>query len=467
MDRHVSLNYAGGLFAPGVKPSLSRRTERKGGVLAARDGNPPTPSVSYSSATNRDRRYFFAIVICYMTLATLPTLVRAVSAGRRPPGVYGGGALYDTALATRIQYAALIGIVVCCAAAIVTRKKGTPPSELQLSAIGLTLCVGAFSLIAIYRDNDVVQSEQAEQAVKLAVNLLVVVALSSITIRREDLTILAHCGALVAAISLTLAVASESAWMYGTLESDRTKGILTSGVLAGPYHQMNSLGMTLAIALPFAALIRRTQVRWFYFGLIIFTLLLSASRTAIIAVCLAGTVGLFVRLIGSNKGKRLAYLLSAIGIASISIVLPWVVNDPDKFTRRGEIWLESRFAIGESPFIGWGFNAFGSGSLVSDRLGKSIFAAHNLFLHYFVIGGLLGIMIILLFLAWVAARVLSLEPFDPVLSSFVLIILVLTIAEMPFQLESTTGQNWIAWPALIATGMMAGSRNLSSQMRQC
>jgi hypothetical protein len=120
----------------------------------------------------------------------------------------------------------------------------------------------------------------------------------------------------------------------------------------------------------------------------------------------------------------------------------------------------ARQAASESPLMGRGVDFFGAESPVSVALGWQINTAHNLLLNYWIIGGPLGIIGIYCLLIWVAVRVFSLDPFDRALASFVIILLTLTVAEMPFQLEKSIGLNWVAWPALISVGMVSYTRGV-------
>ncbi|MCV7016386.1 O-antigen ligase family protein [Mycolicibacterium aichiense] len=399
-----------------------------------------------------EKRYFNAIVVSYMLLGTLPPFLQIlsgerISIGRRDID------LHQTALASGSQVVMAIIVCAICGAAIIRKKPS--PFELHLGSVGIALCLAGSIMASAYRDDSFAH---LSFVVQLIVNMLLVMALFTLRIRRDDLVIFAHLGALIALLSLVVAALTDQAWMVGTLTAENTKGILTSGLLAGPYTSMNVLGMTLALALPFTALVKQVKLRWVYIGMMSFTLLLSACRSAMVGVAVAVGLGVVIGLFRLGREKRLLFWFASVGIVTTATMLPWLVEQGNVFSDRGNVWLLAKQAVLESPLMGQGFNFFGAESVVSDALGWQVNSAHNLFLNYWIIGGPLGIVGIYFLLFWVASNVFSLEPFDRSLASFVIILLTLTVVEMPFQLEKFIGLNWIAWPALISVGMVARTK---------
>ena len=142
----------------------------------------------------------------------------------------------------------------------------------------------------------------------------------------------------LAVVSLVYAVFSPSAWMLGTLDTmSETKAFLGSGLLAGPLGNMNDLGMSLVMGLPFIWLIRNRVVRVGGIVAVVSALVLSSSRTSMIALgCIALVVVCCAAL--GPPGRRRVYGAALVTLTLLGIYVPFSTVNPTAFTDRGAIW---------------------------------------------------------------------------------------------------------------------------------
>ena len=253
-------------------------------------------------------------------------------------------------------------------------------------------------------------------------------------------------GAGVAAFSLGFAMVSAKGWWVAP--NDESKAFVGDRVLAGPFSQMNPLGMGLAICLPFTLLIENKVLRVLAFSITAFALFLTASRTAVIAAAAAMVLGLIFALVQrSVKSRRLVFLGAGVLGIGITALLPYLTTDPTAFTNRGRIWLAS------SPFwrdnIWLGLGEYSVQGDISRVLKYFVPHAHNLFIQTMTTGGLLLLgLLTLMFIIMFRSSYKILHKNSALALGFVTM-LVLGIAEVPFRFEVFDSAAWATWSVVI------------------
>ena len=418
--------------------------------------DPRVDSSSRSSPADpsrqRDQRLFRGIIVVYAALTSVPSFVRIEQGGRTVASRLGMGELSSTPLSsalTLVFSAVLMGI---CLAAICLGS--APPRRANTPIVALLVLTAMCGLSSLSSDFS------AAWAPKVVLNLATVVAIWRLRIFRQDLAVFARVAGALAVASLVYAAVSDNAWMAGTVGADfETKALVGTGVLAGPYHHMNNLGMVMAIAIPFVRLIPGRASRVLLYTPLALVLVLSASRTAILATIVSQLFIIGIKVVRSDQ-RSVLFGPVAVLFSAICVLLPWFVDDPRAFTYRGEIWLASRdVVLSHLSLAGQGFNAFEENSSLSLTIGKVAGAAHNMVLHYWVLGGPVALLAVIVLGGAFSVSAAKQLPHSLQDAQVVLMILIMSMTEMPFRLESSIGQAWITLPALIALFV---TRHLSS-----
>ena len=218
--------------------------------------------------------------------------------------------------------------------------------------------------------------------------LTICLALSSATARFADLGIVAAIGVALASESLAYAAILPShAYMP---EGMSEKAILGSSVLAGSMSHSNSLGIFLALALPYVSL-WPVFLRLLASSLMWAVLVLSGSRTAIVAALVS--LGLvFVTSCLSSKSEVLLSKVLLFAAGALVIVLPFSASDPSAFSGRGAIWIWARSVglDGDALLLGTSLEWPSGIDVLEGGLARS---AHNLFLQLLYTGGLSAVAI--------------------------------------------------------------------------
>lgn len=196
-------------------------------------------------------------------------------------------------------------------------------------------------------------------------------------------------GTTLATAILSLLLAIEGSgwsidWQWG-----ESKAMIGTYALAGPFSHPNNLGIVLAIGIPLYGAFQDWRTRFAATALSLFTIVLTASRTALIC----GIIGLVISSITRQNtsyanSRRIVLGISSTIVAITAIVLPFI-GVPDSFiTGRGKIWRVSISQLG--PIFGLGRNALGQNTIISHWLGFTPSTAHNTFLTAFVEYGVPG-----------------------------------------------------------------------------
>lgn len=303
-----------------------------------------------------------------------------------------------------------------------------------------------FGVLLLYIANATTTQNITATFTFLLLIALIAVTVWSIGLELQDLVVLGRISFGIAAISLVMAVTTDMAW---TDEGVDSKGILTDATLAGFFPQMNGLGMSLAITLPFVFMFRRRRVRVLGFVVVALTLVLAASRTAIIAAAIGLVVGLVLYL--APRGWRVFWgWIAAIVIIAVSIIVP-ILAAPGAFTGRGDIWRASLTVIPEAPLWGHGPTAFAKGGAVTRLVGVAHWHGHNMWITFMVIGGVVALIALVLF--WIPALRTSFQiarDGNVIPAMALMASLSLGIAEVQIRPSEFDGVAWVSWLVLFA-----------------
>jgi len=262
----------------------------------------------------------------------------------------------------------------------------------------------------------------------------------------RDARAVGWAGAGVAAFSLGFATISSKGWWVAP--NDESKAFIGDRVLAGPFSQMNPLGMSLAICLPFTLLIENKVLRVLAFTITAFALFLTASRTAVIAAAAAVILGLiFAVTKRSAKSRRYVFLGAGVLGIGITALVPYLTTDPTAFTNRGRIWLASTPFWKDNVWLGLG--EYSIDGDISRFLKYFAPHAHNLFIQTMTTGGLLLLgLLTLMFIIMFRSSYKILHKNSALALGFITM-LVLGIAEVPFRFEVFDSAAWATWAVLI------------------
>lgn len=168
----------------------------------------------------------------------------------------------------------------------------------------------------------------------------------------------------------------------------------------GPLGEANSLSAVVLFLFPLSSLSPNPKYRKISLVLSIILILLSGSRAGIL-----GFLAEFIILYLRQKGR---FFIAASGLFVLlfifSIILPFIPRPIPKelvnrFENRTEIWTVSYKAGFDYPIVGTGFgSAAGAIRLKSEQLQmftrfQPIDSAHNIFLQWWIMGGLSGLIL--------------------------------------------------------------------------
>jgi O-antigen ligase len=212
------------------------------------------------------------------------------------------------------------------------------------------------------------------------------------------------------------------------------------GAFKGVYGHKNELGRVSVIALIVSYFVRpsnQNERLYRFLTITIFLFLLVMSQSATNWIIMMGLAG-FVPMLGLLRSKRLALSLSALlvlslGIATIFLVasnaeaLLAAVGRDETFTGRETLWRGIITVVSENyPILGAGYGAFFSNLGGVRELGllvlwsSAVEHAHNGYLNVWADLGIVGLLILVLFLVTTSAHMLRRaidEPHRPVWSA--------------------------------------------------
>ncbi|MFA5932469.1 MAG: O-antigen ligase family protein [Microgenomates group bacterium] len=169
----------------------------------------------------------------------------------------------------------------------------------------------------------------------------------------------------------------------------------------GPLGEANALGTAVLFLFPFTSLIKNQKLKYLGIFCAAILILMCGSRIALLAFVLETLIIYFRKF-------RLIFIPGIIVTALIfifALIFPFLPRQiPDnlslRFESRTDIWTVSYQAGFDSPILGQGFGS------MEDSINKkawetknfirfqAVDSAHNLFLNWWIMGGLVGVLII-------------------------------------------------------------------------
>ncbi|KZX21123.1 O-antigen ligase family protein [Rathayibacter tanaceti] len=430
------------------------RPVSSGQALGGRLGRLATGPDAVSAAVlekrdDKRRRIHFAIVLLVTFIMTSGgKIVDLFLAGRAASDGYSTGAVNPSNLGATVDAVApalfLVGVAV-----IFFLNLGRKRANL----IGLA---GAAVYLVTAQVTNTLAVGGVNPTPKYWVIIALVLALWSIAPRWDDLRVIGIAIVLIGLASLLTGLTDQGWMREDALLAGETKALIGTRLLAGIFPQMNVLGMTMALGLPFVLLLRRRAARYAGLAIVLANLVLSASRTSLIAAGITILVAVVLRLIRHERTRR-AVAISAVTLtATAMVLLPILVNDRSALTSRGAIWMSSMSVIPDHFLVGLSTNAFTKEGIMPRLIGHTPWHGHNLFVSTMVWGGIILIAALLVFLVSVLVR--SLTYFDRSMVSylFVLTLLACSLAEMPLRIDDFDGVSWLTWVAVLAVMMVPG-----------
>lgn len=398
-------------------------------------------SVSSDADARRRRVQFAAFAVALLCYTTLGWAVSLFQTGRIAPTEYTTASVALTPLGTTLRNSAPV-LVYGIGSLILLNNFSRllrRPSIKVLPAL-----IGAILLWLTMMASTQVVTTGLTHVFLVA---MIAIVTSSIGLETMDLVVLGRIGVVIAAISLVMAVAAPSlAW---TDQTEDSKALVGNAVLAGFFPQMNPLGMSMAITLPFTLLFRRFWIRMAGFAAIAITLLLASSRTALIAAGIALAVGVLIRFVPRASRRFIGYAMFVVIIIS-SIIVPFRSNDA-AFTSRGAVWRASIELFPARPLWGYGPGVYGLDGAVTKVVAEAYWHGHNVPITFATVGGLMALIALALFLIPSMQSALSTAKLGNTIPVIVIAtILALGITEAPIRPSELDGVGWVSWAVLFA-----------------
>lgn len=286
-----------------------------------------------------------------------------------------------------------------------------------------------------------------ERLVPYTTTALVFLALWLLAPKPQWFVIFAYAGVFVAVLSLGWGALAPDSGFYGQKELSWIPGVLGAGrSLSGPFANPNTLGAALALSFPFTFLLSGRTFRLLSATVILLTLLLSNSRTSMIAVAAAISLVVFLRYTRASDRLRVAVATGAMALAATaSLAVPMLSTGPRAFTGRGRIWQETLLAWKTSPVIGNGF-----------RWHPGYGSTHNIPLQILAQGGLVWFFAVLAVLALgvlVARRDAAAGSYVP--AAYLVSLVLVGLAESVPALLA--GNVWFALTGFIFAAILTGT----------
>lgn len=421
--------------------SISTRSGHWREEMPSRDPDTDSPAEAQALREAKRRRLqLSAIAVALLLYTTLGWAISLFQSGRIPPTALTTASVALTPLGAAVRDAAP-GLVYLVSAIILlmnhSRLSRRPVSTLFVPLLGIAML---WMTMAVNTQNPTTGLT--------FITLMAIIAVTawSIEVRPGDLVVLGRIGVGIAAISLMMAVTTDMAW---TNQEEDSKALVGDAVLAGFFPQMNPLGMSMAITLPFTLMFRHRAARISGFAAVAITLLLASSRTAAVAAGIALAAGLLVRVVPRMRRVVLGYLISFIVVA-VSVIVPFRSDDAD-FTRRGAVWRASLGLIPDRPVWGYGPGVYGLEGTVSRLVSGAYWHGHNTVITFALVGGVVALVALLLFLLPSMRAALATAKMETVLPFMAMVtILALGIAEAPIRPSEYDGVAWVSWLCLFA-----------------
>lgn len=286
--------------------------------------------------------------------------------------------------------------------------------------------------------------------VGMAVLPVTAVVLSVLQPSVASLRVIGGLTLMTVVISVLMALFTQYGFFGAGTQADAaapggTKALYFERLLSGPYEHSNTLGMALALGLPFVLMLEQKWLRRFGVIALLLCLLATSARTSLFGAGI-GLVA-FTVLSASKGGTRLGIMrIGPLALLFAGLFLPLTVKDPQAFTGRGQIWIASVEAWRGSPVVGLGSEFFARIAATVNRFGVWAFNSHNLVLHQLVVTGSFGLGAWLVLMMVLAQAVIRCESeFQASTFSFLCIYLTICILEVPGGFADLGQLGYVTW----------------------
>lgn len=361
-----------------------------------------------------------AAFVWLCSLQAASSLVRGIVTYAHVPHNTGSDVPFD-AIGVALEFALQAAVVFVAGIIIYSNRDFV---SVRIGGVLLLLTVSAYGYMRSVADGSV----SIRGLTTLIYLLVVCLALVALRPRINDLKVVGGVGVIIALAALLFGLLfPATAFMPEGWNPDKLIPSIPS--LAGPLSHSNILGLVLALSAPFTLLFRLRWWRWTSFLLVATVIFLSASRTALLALGLSFVVLVLCELFPRMSRFIAGLLLIVAGLLVVAVPLR-TASIGAYVASRGAVWdwVLGRFQ-GVSQYI-WGVNS--TFPKYSD--GGPLASAHNLFLQWLYVGGLVLVAIgAMLFLAY-GVRVVRMLPdrIAMVAVLYLLTLLILSISEYVF-----------------------------------
>lgn len=308
------------------------------------------------------------------------------------------------------------------------------------------------ALIGIVLIGAAVQAVLGASPPPLTRTVLIVSVLVATTVLRTSRAAVA-AGAAMLAVTVCIAGGMTAAVAPAAVQSPCRDKCSPAGFLySGVESHGNSLGLLLALSIPFIwTAFGSARVRAWMTGYVGFNLLLTGSRTAllagVVALAVAIVVGMKVDVGRVNWRGGLAVAAAAI-TAGIALVFPFLEDDPSFATGRGRLWRLARSEISERPIFGSGLDRW-SELFQFGQFGRAAaYSTHNQWLDILLISGWVGAaLLVFAVVTWLTREPACRYAAAPVLAA----VFVMGITERPIAVNYVNELTW----ALLALVILA------------
>lgn len=406
-----------------------------------------TTSTSYPRpADERPRESGRGMAVLFFACFAKAIVPGFINFAQQPHPLPGMATTYDfTPLAGRASSLLSVVLIVVCLCLIATHSHG------RITFRAWLLVALAFWTFA----RTTTTTFEAQGFTALALVALVVLTTAMLQPCVRDFRVFGIGAAILSTGSLLLATArpANAQFLINEFGGEGTKAFIGDYVLAGPMTHSNTLGIFVALGLPFVGLVDSTRWRRICWVLCLTVVVMSASRTAILAIVAWLLFRLVERMIREFRGRffRLVFLLLALGTAAS---LPLIFTDPDALSTRVRIWQVGLTAWESSGAYLTGLGPdWAVGDLSSSHPRST--SAHNLIVEWLVCGGLSLLFLGLVVLAVAAIRAVHLDRLQsrPTCTSYMLVLLVISSSE--FVLPLTVSSQLFPVTGLVLAALLS------------
>ncbi|MCP2032145.1 O-antigen ligase [Okibacterium sp. HSC-33S16] len=324
------------------------------------------------------------LIVALWCFAALPSLIDQVQ-GREVIDVTQSRSL--TGLAAYAQVASIGLVLLVCAHIIISKAVRPVPRASGWLVVLLLLPWGAAQIATAFSSSDF--------GISTIYFPFVLFALWLANPPLEVIRTIGWLTVLTAGVSLVLMVIAPLIVTIPQSAGEYAKALVGDRLLAGPYGHPNTLGVAMALGFPAILYIRKSRTRVIGYAATFAALLLTASRTSLLAVVLGVAVVLLVAVgRGQNVRSQLARVL-AYGLASAAliavVVIPLTTVAPESWSNRGRIWITSLQYFAVSPVAGNGPDFYGQVAHFMTDFNRLAFHGHNMFINVSTTTGWLGL----------------------------------------------------------------------------